>query len=815
MRILWLEQLDPDDLAAVGGKGASLARLAQKGLPVPPGFVVPAAALEQHLRHNGLWERAKAGVNLSAELRDAPLPPTIAGALREGSARLGALLAVRSSGLEEDGGQHSHAGQFHSEIGVAPGDGLERALRLCWASAFAPRVAAYRGHRAGLPRMAVVVQTLVRPRAAGVLFTINPANGSWREMTVEAAWGLGEAVVGGRVVPDFYRVRRPRRTPRPVQRVLARVRLGVEEQVTGSQDRWWVAGPDGATEAPLPASRLGRPCLDEPTLLRLCRLGLRAESLLGGPQDVEWALDEGGTLFLLQSRPVTAAGAVARAGPVVWTRRFVGERWTEPATPLGWSEMRELLHSFIAYPETSRRLLGGEEPTRLVRNAPYINATVFRHLAFKAPGAAPPRFMLELLPPAETAAWLRRRAAPPDLAVYRSILDETFAERRWRRFRWNPLTNWRAWQAFAARLDAEIGAMGPVADRRTARQRVATCRLLARDYIKIHICSLLFANIFYEASSAWLEGRVAASDAALLLQPPADTATARTNAALWELGRGRLDLEPFLADFGHRASSSWELFSPRWRERPALALELAQSAAQAEDPRPAAAQRHAAVALRLATLPAPTAALVRLTRRYLQLREDQRFQFDRLLWAWKQALLWLEADLGLALRFLEKDELEAVLDGSLSHDAAAGLIGPRQAAFAAEERRWAAGDEPPTFLLGEAADAEAPPGHRLSGQGISAGVVTGPARILRDLGDAARLRPGDILIARATDPGWTPLFHVAGGLVMELGGMLSHGAVVAREYGLPAIVGVPDVTRRVEDGRMVTVDGSRGVLWLR
>ena len=811
MQIIWLDRAaDAHARARLGGKGRSLARLAASGLPVPPGFVVPASALDAHL------ERLPAGRRDATAICATPLDPALQAALDEAAGRLGPSLAVRSSGLAEDGAVHSHAGQFLTELGVRPGPPLHDALRRCWASAFGERARAYRGDAAEQPRMAVVVQQVIAPDVAGVMFTINPSSGSWREMTVEAAWGLGEAVVDGKVVPDFYRVRRPRRTPRAVQRVLARLRLEVEERAMGGQTEQWLPGPGGVTAEPLPAVRQGQLCLDDRSLLRLCRLGLRAEGLLGGPQDVEWAIDGSGTLHILQSRPVTAGSDVRRSGPAVWTRRFLGERWTEPATPLGWSEMQHLLDWFIAYPETSRRLLGGAAPTRLVRFAPYVNVTVFRHLAFKAPGAAPPRFMLELLPHAEEVQWLRRRAAPPDLRVYRSILAETLAERRWRRFRWNPVTNWRAWQEFEAQLDSRLHALPRVTDRATARATLSACRELARDYIKVHICSLLFANIWYEAAAALLDATGRRTEAPRLLQPPGDSATARTNAALWQLGRGLLDEAAFLEAYGHRASSSWELFSPRWIESPELARALARAAAKGDDPRRGSQAREAALQRSLDALPLATRRVVILARRYLLLREEQRFHFDRLLWRWKQALLWLEDDLGCPIRFLERPELGSLLDGALDPEQAQVIVAERRAAWEEEVERRSRGEEPPDFLIGEAAEELAlGDQRRLGGQGISPGVVTGTARVLRSLDDAHRLREGDILITRATDPGWTPLFHVAGGLVMELGGMLSHGAVVAREYGLPAVVRVPGAVQRIEDGRMVTVDGSRGVVWQR
>lgn len=828
--LLPFDQLSPRERDRVGGKALGLARLVERGLPVPPGFVVPVEVFRAFLEQNGLWDAARRGdPGLEQAVLAGRLDPGFAGELRRAAAVLGERLAVRSSAVDEDGAQASFAGQYESVLGVSPGDETEAALLRCWASAFGPRVRAYRAGASGAPAgMAVIVQRVIRAKTSGVLFTVNPHTGSWREMTVEAAWGMGEAVVGGKVVPDFYRVRRPRRTPRPVQRILARARLEIEEdRVTPQQTQWVVAEPGlraadlGLVLRPVPPARVAAPKLLTSDIKALCRLGLRVEAELGGPQDVEWAQDEDGRFYVLQARPVTTAESVGRAGPVIWTRRFVGERWTEPATPLGWSIMRDLLDWFIAYPETSRRYLGGEPPSRLVRFAPYFNVTVFRHLAFKLPGMPPPRFMVELLPPEEESRWLRRRAEAPDLRVYASIFKTTFAERRWERFRWNLFTNHRAWDEFERRLDraltGEVGAgvrlVGPIRDRAQALARADALRELAREYIKVHICSLLFANIWYQVSEGVLDGEGRAALTPDLLCAPGENWTIRTNHALWRLGRGELGMDAFLADFGHRARSSWELFSPRWREDRAGVAALARAAALGEDPGALAAVQEARTLEARAELGGSTARLVDLTRQYLRLREDQRFHFDRLLWAWKQVYLWLERDLDLQVRFLESAELDGLLEGALSRADAEDLVERREEAWSREVERRAAGDEPADFLLGDEIAASPDAGPRLQGVGISAGVATGRARVLRGLDQAEQLRRGEILVARATDPGWTPLFLVAGGLVLEQGGMLSHGAVVAREYRVPAVANVPGATTRLRDGQVVTVDGSRGVVW--
>ncbi len=769
-----LPLLDADP-RTLGGKGAALYRLARHGLPVPRTWVVPVGVFQEALVAHGADGLLSAPLALVLP----PLPP---------------LLAVRSSALDEDGKRASAAGQYESVLGVTP-DGVLAAIRQVWASYFSPRAVAYRRGSAANPGMAVLVQELVDARTAGVLFTVSPVTGSWREMTIEAVWGVGESLVAGLIVPDRYVVRRPRRTPRPIQRVIAAVPLQVDQETIQPQEIERVQYRGALVERPVEAALARKLVRDD--ILALCRLGLRAESFLGGPQDVEWAADRAGKLWLLQSRPITTRAELPRGGAPLWTRRFLGERFPDGASPLGWSLVSRVLEWFIAYPATSRDYLGGEPPLRLVRGHPYINVTVFRHLAFKIPGAPPPRFMLDFFPPDEVDAWVRRAAAPPDLRVYASIFRTTFEEQRWRRFRWNPLTNWRTWEVYAQALPGRLDTL-----RRAPLDAVAgQTEMLLRDYVKVHITSLLFANMAYEIVGPLLTP----AHQELLLRAPAGTITRRVNAELWALARDPSRLATFLAAHGHRARASWEISSPRWSDDPDAVLRLAALTRDEPDPEASRAEDTRAIAAAMATLSRPLAAAVRLTQAYLRLREEQRYHLEKLMavaWGRMRELggRWFEdpAD----IRYLTLDELS-------------GRLGvPELRRTVARRAAEGADPTPPDFLSGDAALPVPNTGRRLQGLGISPGVVRGRVRVLHDPDEAGDLEPGCILVARATDPTWTPLFARVGGLVLELGGMLSHGAVVAREYHVPGVVNLPGVTTSLRDGTEVTVDGRNGVVWV-
>jgi len=852
-----LAELTPADAVRVGAKAHSLGRLAREGFPVPPGAVVPTTAFEQALRSAGLWDdcvRAVDDPRIAEELRDKiiamPLPDDLRLAWMARARALGPRLAVRSSAIEEDGATRSFAGQLTTSLSVPPDEVID-AIRVAWASLYSAPAMAYRGPRGPRPAsIAVLVQRMVEPESSGVLFTINPLNGSWREMVVEAVWGLGEGLVSGQLAPHWYLLRRPRRWPSWLRPVAERVRVRiVDEDLPPLRERVVGALGGSTIREPTPAALVHRRTLPRMQVVRLCRMGLKLEAAFGGPQDVEWARTADGRFFILQTRPITATGS-PRTQSVLWTRRFIGERWPTPATPLAWSILAPIFTWFIGFDDTQQRHLGGGPPLKLIQGRPYLNTTVFRHLAFKLPGTPSPRFMMELIPPEEERAWQTRFAVAPDLAVYASILQQVVREERWRRFEFNPLTNPDRWQDFVDRLSLALPSLQARTDDAHALvELVEAQQRWIREYIGIHICSLLFANIFWQL----LEGSLAT---ALPQHPqlmhalavsPSGNLTTSTNQALYDLSRAASEadldalevagaatgpfaeaLQTFLARFGHRAEASWELMTPRWSTDPSRLAPLLRALRQADGPSPRErVEEHEARYAEARRIVDETLGgwqrqwlrfVIERTRTYLLLRENQRFWFDHLLSAVQGALLRLGGELqrrgqldrpeDVALLTWEELRRLALEKGDVDH--LADVIAGR----AADQSRFAALD-PPTFVVGgDESVLEGGSSQRLQGLGISTGRAHGPVRVVRNIAESHRIRPGDILVARAVDPGWTALFQHVAGVVLELGSVLSHGAVLAREYGIPAIVNIDGAMGRLRDGQWVTVDGQRGVLWI-
>ena len=230
------------------------------------------------------------------------LPPKLAGSLRQSGAELGERLVVRSSAIEEDGTENSFAGQFLSVMNVRPGDAVETAVKQCWASAFSHQAVTYRKARGvrGQPGMGVVVQRLVDAKTSGVVFTMNPVTGSFSELVVEAVWGQGEALVSGQVAPDRYLVKRPRKLPRGLGRLWNRLHVQELEADVLPQERRLAPLVKNSLEWAKVEHPLARK-LNTQEVERLSRMALRAEQHTGQPQDLEWAIDADGQIFVLQA----------------------------------------------------------------------------------------------------------------------------------------------------------------------------------------------------------------------------------------------------------------------------------------------------------------------------------------------------------------------------------------------------------------------------------------------------------------------------------------------------------------------------------
>lgn len=801
------DQITSGDAETVGGKGLSLGLLASAGLPVPPGFCITTTA---HRRLRG-----------RAPTEDGELSDRIATAYRE----LGAgLVAVRSSATAEDGAAASFAGQQETILGVQGESAVLDAVGRCWASLDSERAVAYRrkqGVAGETLAMAVVVQRLVPSEVSGVLFTRDPLDAEGRRMLVEASWGLGEAVVSGRVTPDRFHL------DRATGAVLDR-------HVSSKRTMVTAAGACG-----VPAEMQDRPCLSDAQLAELAELGRRVEAYYGDARDVEWAWAEG-RFWLLQARPITTAGAAEREqvrreeieslqkraapGGTVWARYNLAEVLAAP-TPMTWAIVRRFMSGKGGFGLMYRDLGFTPDPSLdddgifdLVCGRPYCNLSrepllQFPELplgySFAALKAEPHKALYPQQPTYDSgrAGWRFWMFLP--IVVGKSIVrttrrlgilqqsTRTFAEH----FRKEVLPPFLA--DVACERETDLTALdSPALVQRLEQWVRRTLYEFARDSLKPTVLAAVAMDALQRGLTATAGPEAGAAQAGELIlgvhpDPDADVA-----AGVQELAAGRLDRTTFLDRFGHRGSHEMELSQPRWSEDAAAVDRLAKSA---ERSAPAAAQHE-----KPKLSPALEESL-QAARTYLGLRETAKHHLLRGYALIRRILLELDRRHRLqgGILYLTPDELPRLLAG----DDLSELINQRR-----RRRSLLLSLEVPPVLFSD--DLEAigrvvqPAGaDALRGVPLSAGVAEGPALVLEEPTTEVPAHPY-VLVCPSTDPSWVPLFAHARALVMETGGVLSHGAIVAREFGLPAVAGLPDVQRRLRSGQWLRVDGTTGTVTL-
>jgi phosphohistidine swiveling domain-containing protein len=794
MDVLQLTAIDPGQRGLVGGKAAGLAALIRLGERVPDGFCVTTEA------------HSRGGVSRAEVL---------AAYERLG----GGPVAVRSSATAEDLPDASFAGQQDTFLAVEGADELITAIRACWDSLHSERASAYReaaGIAPGTVRMAVVVQRMVDAEVAGVLFTANPLTGSRSESVVDAAPGLGTAVVDGAVAADHY------------------VLDGTDHEERG--------------------------CLTPTRLKELGEVGARLQRRLGAPQDIEWAYDRAGTLWLLQSRPITtlfpAPAASERPGPRLYVEFGHVQGMLQPVTPIGMSTLKAMLAGMLAsfgmtvdIVDIGGRLYGDltdamRDPAtrkRLVKLmavdfGPRAQAVV-EHLLND------PRFAPEQRTRRRNTAALAM--GPKAVAGILGALARPAAARARvfgtiERLRRQPVDDPRA---AAELLPLVEEATQPNADLEAITWPVVTGLLVAAalppllngiagdDEIQAVLAGMPH-NVTIEMDLAlWQVARHAAPHRELLLRTsPAELAAAYLAGELPDFS-----LSTFLDAYGHRSAAEVDVGVPRWSEDPAPVFAILANYLRVTDPEQAPDRRFERAAARAEAMLAELVRrarrkrpvrgrlagfLLRRARELAGLREAGKFAGLYSLRDRRRRLLLIGAELqakGLLehaddVTFLTLPELRTVVDRGDDLRATAAV---RRSEYARELRRRTV----PVALLSDGTDVETllpartSDGRTLTGMGAAAGRVSGRARVVRDPADA-HVEPGEILVAPTTDPGWTPLFLTAGGLVTETGAVMAHGPTVAREYGIPAVICVPGATERIRTGQVITVDGAAGTVTL-
>jgi pyruvate,water dikinase len=870
---LSFSEVDETRLPDVGGKGANLGELTRAGFPVPSGFCVTTAAYRDFVRKSGeldalldaldgvTHEQLAAIGTLGRRIREhlgaLAMPAGIQSAVLTTWREFGTghAYAVRSSATAEDLPSASFAGQQDTFLNVQGEEQLLEAVRRCWASTFTDRAISYRAkhgfrHRAVL--LAVVVQRMIVAEASGIMFTADPITGRRKTVCIDASFGLGEALVAGLVTADLYRVRSGAiATKRISHKALAIRPL-----------------PDGGTmtEA-LPAGEQERQALPDDRILELAALGLRIKEHYGREQDIEWCLADG-KFFIVQSRPITSlypAPPAADGRLHLYVSFGHPQMMTEAMKPLGISVLRTFLPVGDRLPSGESELMQEAGSRIFIDLNPVLRYRRLRQLIPRALTLADERiargvaeflgreeYRAALYPEKQLELSSALKVTPFLFSVLGAVLFRNLGRglNEIEQAMTDRIAKWRR------RIEEASGA-----------ERVKQVRTMLRALFSDLFGMRVLQNVLPGAlafpliasfSRRWLGD---AAELASLGRSPPGNVTTEMGLALGDLADvvrahpGAIDrlrratdatledlcqiaggeevhraFATFLERYGMRGAGEIDITRPRWREAPAQLIPAIEGHLRGSSPGQhrrefragkEAAERAAARLLERLRMTRGGALKAMVMRRLIAvyrsrigLREHPKYYIVRALDLAKRAILEEAAGLVRAglLRSPEEvfwfslEELQLILRDRRVDRA---VLDARRERFEHDAQL-----RPPRAITSEgevvtATAGAAVPEGALAGTAASAGIVEGHARVVLKL-EGSRLEKGEILVAPYTDPAWTPLFPLASGVVTEVGGLMTHGAVVAREYGIPAVVGVDRATEAIPDGSLVRVNGSEG-----
>jgi pyruvate,water dikinase len=854
--VLGFQEIDQTQVVVVGGKGAYLGELSRiEGVRVPAGFCVTTDAFRRIMagapsiddrlgRLSRLNPDDRESIRtLSAEIRRAiegiPIPDDVAAAVTSAIAQLGerAAYAVRSSATAEDLPTASFAGQQDTYLNVVGPAEILRHVSRCWASLFTERAVTYRlrngfGHRK--LHMAVVVQQMVFPQAAGILFTADPVTGNRKVASMEASFGLGEGLVSGLVNADVYEVR----DGEVVAKAVAAKQLAIHASPAG-----------GTEEQTIEPERQEQPALTDAQVVRLAQLGRRIEAHFGCPQDIEWCLVDD-DFQIVQSRPITTLFPIPAAGDGenhVYVSVGHGQMMTDPMKPLGLS----------VWQLTTPRPMNEAGGRLFVDVTRALGSPTSRAGLLEVMGKSDPliRDALEtildrgdFIPslPDEGPVGAPAGDAPAPIETDPAIVAELIGRT----------------QASIATLKRDIRTKVGSALLDFILEDIQELKRILFDpqSHQVFMSAMEAAWWLNEQLQAWLGEKNAAdtltqsvphnvtSEMGLALLDVADVIRPHPEVVaflqhvedesfldeLVKLAGGREARDAILAwldKYGMRCVGEIDITRPRWSERPTTLVpvilgniknfEPGAGRRRFEQGRQEAWEKEQELLERLRALPdgerkaEEAKRMIDRVRTFIGYREYPKYGMVSRYFVYKQALLEEAERLVQAHVLHEKEDIfylrfEELQDVVRMNQVDDQLIRERKEAFRSYQALT-----PPRVLTSDgegiagAYRRDDLPAGALVGLPVSAGTVEGRARVILDMAEAD-LEPGDILVTAYTDPSWTPLFVTIKGLVTEVGGVMTHGAVIAREYGLPAVVGVEHATRLIQDGQRIRLHGTDG-----
>lgn len=862
--VLGFQDIDKTKLAVAGGKGANLGELSSiEGLHVPAGFCITTEAykkiieetpaMKELLKQLSLLtvsERDKI-VKLSSEIRKviegASLPQDLQAEITQYLAGFGEnnAYAVRSSATAEDLPTASFAGQQDTYLNISGKEAILTHIRKCWASLFTDRAVTYRlqnGFDHWKVHLAVVVQKMVFPEAAGIMFTADPVTSNRKVVSIDASFGLGEALVSGLVNADTYKVRDGRVTDKKI----STKKLAVYPL------------PDGGThEQALAPVLQNQQTLTEEQILCLARIGRKLEEHFGCPQDIEWCVADG-SIYIVQSRPITTLYPIPEVNDEdnhVYVSVGHQQMMTDAMKPLG-------LSFFLLTTSAPMVQAGG----RLFVDVAYnLASPSSRDMIINVLGQSDPLIKDALISIMERGDFIKslphEEKTPNSGKSKKIMLPEGFRGQ----FECDP--------AIVANLiESSQASIEQVKQTIQTKSGTDVFDFILEDLEQLKkwitdpqnlgvIMAAIDASTWInEKMHLWLGEKNAADtlsqsvpnnitsamglellDVADVIRPYPEVIAylqqVKEEGFLEQLDKlkggpeTRNAIEAYLTKYGMRCAGEIDITKPRWREKPATLIPMLlsnlknfapnASKRKFEQGRQEALQKEQELVERLKQLPEgeqkakETKHMIDLIRTFIGYREYPKYGMINRYFVYKQALLQEAKQLVQAGVLREKEDSyyltfeelrEVVRTGKVDYQ----IISKRQEEYQGYEKLT-----PPRVLTsdGEVVTGkykrENLPAEALAGLAVSAGVIEGRARVIVNIADAD-LAEGDILVTAFTDPSWTPLFVSIKGLVTEVGGLMTHGAVIAREYGLPAVVGVENATKLIKDGQRIRVNGTEG-----
>jgi pyruvate,water dikinase len=851
--------------ALVGGKAASLARLLASGFPVPPGICITAEAYRRSLQEHGFsmndrWrvvsravgkDRSAALDECRSLIRNVDLSQ-LTGRCLEVIACFDAAShgrwAVRSSATNEDSAQASFAGMYRTDLGVAVSD-LEAAVKDLWASIWEERVVRYvleSSQPADVPAMAVVIQPMLDASAAGVAYSIHPVTGRSHQVVINAVPGLAAPLVEGRVTPDQYVVKMSEQGwP---ERIMMRTIVEKLERLSVTEEGL-------RTESILERER-AQASLTDDQIMALANLAKQVEQTFHCPVDVEWAVDAQ-RLWVLQARPITGLHPHSELtnDECEWSRANFKETMPEVPSPLGLSFLEYFMKAYIIdhYRRLGCRIAEGLSSVRTHHGRPYINVTLFHSLVGQLGGE--PSLNVEQM----GGEPLRRNPSFIKLGGLAYLRFGWLLLREMRRVtksgpRWfgemkqlvsiyhpDKIRHWSLDE-----VGKHLDELGRWLDRREVTFGIAagvgqclqTFSLLLPRWLGADWRSLLNSALQGEETVISAQQILRLADVVRIARQD-DTVSHGLLSEGWDLAALRKHVpkaaflagfNSYLEDFGHRGAGESDVISRRFSEQPDTILDVirAQLRGPAYDPDDILDRQRTARAAALATIKgrfgwrldrwATFRWWFRRLCRFFALREANRHHLMYYSTAARNLLLRFGECLVERGTFQSREDVffltleERVALQSSDKGDWMELIRARRA----ERDHWMTIQVPDTIrgwdevVRNDGTSTALASEGRLHGLPISAGKATGPARLVRSMSDWGKVQAGDIIVAPVIDPGMAPLFGLAAGIVVEMGGSLSHGAIIAREYGLPAVANVGQLMSLVKEGDRIHLDAGSG-----